>query len=54
MLLAEEGERQAVGLVVAWEVPPDELHILELAVLPQHRRRGIARQLMQRVVDAKR
>jgi len=35
-----------VGFILFWEIY-DELHILNLAVHPEHRRRGVARKLMQ-------
>ena len=37
---------EAVGWAVGWHVPPDELQILELAVDPAHRRRGVATALL--------
>ena len=35
------------GWIVTWHVPPDELHILEVAVASRHRRQGIATELLQ-------
>jgi ribosomal-protein-alanine N-acetyltransferase len=37
--------REIVGYIVCWRVA-DELHILDLAILPSLRRKGIARQLV--------
>jgi ribosomal protein S18 acetylase RimI-like enzyme len=50
-VLVVERQQHAVGLLVAWAVPPDELHVMELAVLPEHRRQGLARRLMQQAID---
>lgn len=43
-------ERAALGYVVVWFIA-DELHVLNLAVSPEHRRRGVARRLMDRVIE---
>ena len=47
-LAADTPPRMVTGYIVFWLVE-DEMHILNLAVAPAHRRRGIARQL---VLDA--
>jgi [ribosomal protein S18]-alanine N-acetyltransferase len=49
--VAEEGGR-VVGFLVTRQVAPDEREILNLAVHPEHRRRGIARLLLCRVMKA--
>jgi [ribosomal protein S18]-alanine N-acetyltransferase len=36
-----------VGWLAAWRVPPDELHVLELAVSPHYRRKGVASALLR-------
>lgn len=43
-------ERAVVGYICLWEVA-DELHVTNIAVHPDHRRRGIARALLTRVLD---
>ncbi|GAB4814989.1 hypothetical protein N2152v2_002035 [Parachlorella kessleri] len=50
IVLVAEKDEKAVGLLVAWRVPPDELHVLELAVLPDYRRQGLAQQLMRQAI----
>lgn len=45
-VLVEDRNGAVAGWVVTWHVPPDELHILELAVSPDFRRQGIARSLL--------
>jgi ribosomal protein S18 acetylase RimI-like enzyme len=47
-LAADSPPRMVTGYIVFWFVE-DEMHILNLAVAPSHRRHGIARQL---VLDA--
>ncbi len=44
--------RQAppVGFLLAWHVA-DEVHLINVATHPDHRRRGIARQLMQTLLE---
>jgi ribosomal-protein-alanine N-acetyltransferase len=42
--------RKAVGFLIAWHVA-DELHVLNVATHPEHRRRGIGRALMRKVAD---
>jgi ribosomal-protein-alanine N-acetyltransferase len=46
VLVDETPDGQIAGWIVTWRVPPDELHILELAVSPHHRRQGIATSLL--------
>jgi len=46
VLLDEQPNGEKAGWIVTWRVPPDELHILELAVCPNHRRKGIATSLL--------
>ena len=46
VLVQEQQDGQVAGWIVTWRVPPDELHILELAVSPHHRRQGIATSLL--------
>lgn len=41
-----EGEDDAVGFLLAWEVA-DEVHVIDLVVDAEHRRRGFARALLQ-------
>lgn len=38
------------GWIVAWHVPPDELQILQIAVHPHHRRKGIATLLLRSLI----
>ena len=47
MLVARtpEGAGAVIGYIVCWVVA-DEMHILDLATMPEWRRRGIARQLV--------
>jgi ribosomal-protein-alanine N-acetyltransferase len=49
-LLAKDGDGAIVGFCSFWRVL-DELHINNLAVLPERRREGVATALLQRVVD---
>jgi len=46
--LARNADRQVVGFCSFWRVV-DELHINNLAVLPQHRRAGVATALLRHV-----
>ena len=46
--LARNADRQVVGFCSFWRVM-DELHINNLAVLPQHRRAGVATALLRHV-----
>ena len=50
ILLAEEplpdGRRQIVGVSIFWIVH-DEVHVLNVATAPEHRRRGVGRVLME-------
>jgi [ribosomal protein S18]-alanine N-acetyltransferase len=48
-LIAEELD-QLCGLIIAWQVV-DEIQILEVAVHPQYRRRGIARSLLLALLE---
>ena len=45
-VLVEDKEGIIAGWIVTWHVPPDELHILELAVHPTYRRQGVANSLL--------
>jgi ribosomal-protein-alanine N-acetyltransferase len=50
-LRARQADREAgrpVGYLLLWHVI-DEIHVLDVAVHPAHRRRGIARALMERL-----
>jgi [ribosomal protein S18]-alanine N-acetyltransferase len=49
-LLAKDTARRIVGFCSFWRVL-DEVHINNLAVLPEHRRAGVATTLLQRVID---
>jgi ribosomal-protein-alanine N-acetyltransferase len=53
ILLAEEpqpgGSRNLLGLAIFWIVQ-DEVHVLNVAVAPEHRRRGVGRVLMDEVL----
>ncbi len=57
ILLAEdlelEGARRILGFLIYWLVH-DELHVLNLATAPAHRRRGVARALMEHTLAAAR
>ncbi|KAG7673960.1 hypothetical protein Ndes2526B_g02564 [Nannochloris sp. 'desiccata'] len=46
VIVDEQPNGQVAGWIVTWRVPPDELHVLELAVCPSHRRKGIATSLL--------
>ena len=46
-VLVEDRDGETAGWIVTWHVPPDELHILEVAVSPDHRRQGIATSLLR-------
>ena len=48
--LARDKGRQIVGFCSFWRVL-DELHINNLAVVPEHRRRGVATALLRRVME---
>src|SRR5262249_56506932 len=53
ILVAEEpGHRgmTLLGFVIFWVVH-DELHVLNLATAPEHRRRGVARAVLQAALD---
>ncbi|HKK71729.1 MAG TPA: ribosomal protein S18-alanine N-acetyltransferase [Candidatus Krumholzibacteria bacterium] len=41
---------KVVGFALVWVIA-DEVHLVNLAVLPDHRRRGIAQQLLDAVLD---
>ena len=53
ILLVEEpqpgGSRNLLGLAIFWIVQ-DEVHVLNVAVAPEHRRRGVGRLLMDEVL----
>jgi ribosomal-protein-alanine N-acetyltransferase len=52
-LLGREADRQVgrpVAYLLFWHVV-DEIHVLDIAVYPAHRRRGIARALMDRLLS---
>ncbi len=55
ILLAEDrpagGPRRILGFLIYWLVH-DELHVLNLATAPAHRRRGVARALMASTMEA--
>jgi len=50
IVLVAELDSQVAGWLVAWRVPPDELQILQVAVAPACRRRGVARALLTAMV----
>jgi ribosomal-protein-alanine N-acetyltransferase len=53
LLLAEEhqgAERRLLGCIIFWVVH-DELHILNVAVAPSERRRGVARTLLNAALE---
>ena len=50
LLIAEE-EGRVLGFLVAREVAPDEREILNLAVAPDFRRKGVAKALLQQCLD---
>ncbi len=45
-----EAEESVVGFVIAWRVH-DELHVLNVAVAPEERRRGTGRALMEEIQE---
>jgi ribosomal-protein-alanine N-acetyltransferase len=53
ILLVEEpmpgGSRHLLGLAIFWIVQ-DEVHVLNVATAPEHRRRGVARVVMEEVL----
>jgi ribosomal-protein-alanine acetyltransferase len=49
-VMVAEVSGEVVGWAVGWHVPPDELQVLELAVGPAHRRRGVATSLLHHLV----
>jgi ribosomal-protein-alanine N-acetyltransferase len=53
ILLVEEplpsGEKRLLGLAIFWIVQ-DEVHILNVATAPEHRRRGVARAVMDELL----
>jgi ribosomal-protein-alanine acetyltransferase len=40
------------GWLVTWRVPPDEIHVLEVAISPQYRRRGFGSALLLEAMSA--
>lgn len=48
--LARNGGRRVVGYCSFWRIA-DELHVNNLAVRPEHRRTGVARAILRRVID---
>jgi ribosomal-protein-alanine N-acetyltransferase len=48
-LLAAEWEGQVIGYLCCWLVA-DEVHILDVAVHPDHRRRGVGRLLLRAIL----
>ena len=53
VLVAQAQDGRVVGFVCSWCVA-GELHVLNLAVEPEHRRRGVGRALVESVVAAAR
>jgi [ribosomal protein S18]-alanine N-acetyltransferase len=53
ILLVEEpqpdGGRKLLGLAIFWIVQ-DEVHVLNVATAPEHRRRGVARAVMEEIL----
>jgi ribosomal-protein-alanine N-acetyltransferase len=49
LVAADDGT--IVGFALVWVIA-DELHLVNLAVLPDHRRRGIAQRLLDAVLDS--
>jgi ribosomal-protein-alanine N-acetyltransferase len=49
LYLARDGDGAVIGFCSFWRVL-DELHINNLAVIPEHRRNGVASALLQRVL----
>jgi ribosomal-protein-alanine N-acetyltransferase len=49
-LFAAVVDDQVVGFLIGWSVA-DELHILSVVVLPEHRRRGHGRALVDRALE---
>jgi ribosomal-protein-alanine N-acetyltransferase len=47
----DEQEHRGIVAYGAYEVALDEMHIHTLAVAPSHRRRGLGRRLLARVLD---
>ena len=47
--LLPEGGRRLLGISIFWIVH-DEVHVLNVATAPEHRRRGVGRQLMERLL----
>jgi ribosomal-protein-alanine N-acetyltransferase len=45
-----DGRERALGYVIVWVVH-DELHVLNVATDPVHRRRGVARALLEHVAE---
>jgi len=45
----EDGPAELLGLAIFWIVH-DEVHVLNVATAPQHRRRGVARAVMDEVL----
>ena len=48
--VASDQEGNVVGFLVTWQVL-DEVHLLNVAVAPEHRRRGIGRWLVRQVLE---
>lgn len=46
----DDPEQNVAGYVVTWIVS-DEMHLLNIAVSPEHRRNGVGRLLLERVIE---
>lgn len=51
VFVSDDGSGLVTGWVVAWTIPPDELHIMEVGVLPEYNRTGIGTALLQTILN---
>lgn len=51
-VLISEDDGTVHGWLVIWRVPPDEMHVLEIAIGPQYRRQGLGSALLQEAMSA--
>lgn len=51
VLVSDDGGGLITGWVVAWTIPPDELHIMEVGVLPEYKRSGIGTALLKTILN---
>jgi len=50
-ILVSDRDGDITGWLIAWNVPPDELQIMEIAVMENHRRQGVATALLSSLLS---